>query len=468
MGKWCIGKIEFASKEDYKAGCRDLKRIQTLVAGVELDDYREAAELDEMLKKQPFLFESDLGRAFRGYLKDKADGIRHPRGNFPEECLTVGKAAKKKKVAAPKATSREKDGRAAMRAGRMKLRERDIGREKGKEEKVYGQAVSGARGGSYSQRLDLWEEEEEDGEDYREASTTGSRKDGRRKKKKKRVLKPLCILAGFALILFSLYKIFSYDILSYISERKMEELASCILTQIKPEVSEAHRIADLIASGMYTEEEAIGIAKREQEEKQEESVTEDGILYRYSVLYGRNPEMAGWIQLEGTVINYPVMLTPEDEEYYLKKGFDRKYDINGIPFMDARCSVREPTTNFLIYGHNMKNGSMFSALLSYEQEEFYREHKTIRFDTVYERGEYEIVGVFRTQVPYETDQEAYRYYSFIDTQDKEEYNAYIRYVKEQSFYETGIEAEYGTQLLTLSTCDRSIEAGRFVVVARKK
>ena len=324
----------------------------------------------------------------------------------------------------------------------MKFRERDIGRETERKEK------------------DL-----EDFGDFDEEGQDAVKKTG---KKKIRVIKPLCILAGFCLILFSLYKIFSYDIWSYISERKMEELASCILTPIEPEVSEAHRIADLIASGMYTEEEAINIARKEQEQKQGESVTEDGILYRYSVLYGRNDEMAGWIQLEGTVINYPVMLTPDDEEYYLKKGFDKKYDINGIPFMDVRCGIEEPTTNFLIYGHNMKNGSMFSALLSYEEEEFYEEHKTIRFDTIYERGEYEIVGVFRTQIPYESDRESYRYYSFIDTQDEEEYNAYIRFVKEQSFYETGITAEYGTQLLTLSTCDRSIPAGRFVVVGRKK
>ncbi len=441
MGKWCIGKIEFASKEDYKAGCRDLKRIQTLSAGMELHDHREAAELYEMLKKQPFLFESVLGREFRSYLKDKADGIRHPYGNFPEECLYSGKDSKKRKGAAKEAVG-GKDGREAMRAGQMKFRERDIGRETERKEK------------------DL-----EDFGDFDEEGQDAVKKTG---KKKIRVIKPLCILAGFCLILFSLYKIFSYDIWSYISERKMEELASCILTPIEPEVSEAHRIADLIASGMYTEEEAINIARKEQEQKQGESVTEDGILYRYSVLYGRNDEMAGWIQLEGTVINYPVMLTPDDEEYYLKKGFDKKYDINGIPFMDARCGIEEPTTNFLIYGHNMKNGSMFSALLFYEEEEFYEEHKTVRFDTIYERGEYEIVGVFRTQIPYESDREAYRYYSFIDTQDEEEYNAYIRFVKEQSFYETGITAEYGTQLLTLSTCDRSIPAGRFVVVGRKK
>ena len=66
----------------------------------------------------------------------------------------------------------------------------------------------------------------------------------------------------------------------------------------------------------------------------------------------------------------------------------KKYDINGIPFMDTRCSVSEPTTNYLIYGHNMKNGSMFSALLNYEQEDFYREHPRIRFDTVYEPPPY--------------------------------------------------------------------------------
>ncbi|MDE6873400.1 MAG: class B sortase [Lachnospiraceae bacterium] len=438
MGKWQIGGIEFSSKEEYKAGCRDLKRIQTLAAGVDLDDHREAAELYQMLRKQPFLFESELGAAFRGFLNDKADGMKHPRGSFPEECLYAGKtAARRKKAALPKKSrTGGKNAKDAMRAQRMKLRERDIG--------------SG-----------------EDEEPLKAVPDEGADR-AVRGRGKGRILKPLCIVAGALLMLFALYRIFSYDIWSYISERKMEELAACILTPIEPEVSEAHRIADLIASGMYTEEEAVEIAKREQQEKPKESVGEDGILYRYSVLYKRNGEMAGWIQLSGTVINYPVMLTPQDEEYYLKKGFDKKYDINGIPFMDARCSVKEPTTNFLIYGHNMKNGSMFSALLGYEQEAFYEEHPVIRFDTVYERGEYEIVGVFRTQIPYESDGEAYRYYSFIDTKDPEEYNAYIRYVKEQSFYETGVTAEFGTQLLTLSTCDRSVEAGRFVVVARKK
>ena len=276
----------------------------------------------------------------------------------------------------------------------------------------------------------------------------------------------LGITASLGVMLFSLYKIFSYDILSYISERKMEELSTSILSPVESQVSQKHRIADLVASGLYTEEEAA--VKAGQEAVEAENITEEesGVLYKYSVLFKRNSELAGWIQIADTIINYPVMLTPDDEEYYLKRGFDKKSDINGIPFMDVRCSVAKPTTNFLIYGHNMKNGSMFSTLLKYEQEEFYKEHPIIRFDTIYETGQYEIVGVFRTQVAFQGEQ-AYRYYEFIQADSKKEYDEYIAFVKEQSFYETGITAEYGTQLITLSTCDRSIEEGRLVVVGRK-
>lgn len=459
MGKWRIGRIEFSSKEDYRAACRDLKRIQTLAAGVNLDDCREAGELCRMLQKQPFLFESELGVAFRSFLDDKADGIMHPRGSFPEECLYAGKAAKRIKKPAPKKegadASKRAFGKNAMKAERRKLSDRDIGNEAGEKEdfpQEYGR--EGQRGRKQLHRRE---------EPHRRKESYGRK--GRRSRGKRRLFASVCAAAGAVIVLFALYKLFSYDILSYISERKLEELASCILTPIEPEISEAHRIADLIASGGFTEEEAAQAAQ--ETAAWEEPVGEDGILYRYSVLYARNADMAGWIQIADTPVNYPVMLTPDDEEYYLKKGFDKKYDINGLPFMDARCSVKEPTANFLIYGHNMKNGSMFSALLKYEQEEFYDAHPVIRFDTVYERAEYEIVGVFRTQIPYEDDEDAYRYYAFIDAGNAQEYDAYIRYVKEMSFYDTGITAEYGTQLLTLSTCDRSVEAGRLVVVARK-
>lgn len=276
----------------------------------------------------------------------------------------------------------------------------------------------------------------------------------------------LGIVLSLGVVLFALYRIFSYDIWSYISERKMNALAAEILVPVEAQVSEEHRIADLIASGKYTPEEAKEQVRLEIAAAEEKKLAGSDILYRYSVLYGRNPDMAGWIQIENTVVNYPVMLTPWEEEYYLKKGFDKKYDINGIPFMDVRCSVKEPTTNYLIYGHNMKNGSMFSTLLKYEQQAFYEEHPQIRFDTVYQTGMYEIVGVLRTQVAFQNE-DTYRYYQFIQAATREEFDEYITYVKEHSFYETGITATYGDQLLTLSTCDRSLEQGRLVVVGRK-
>lgn len=390
--RWKIGNISFHNKEDYKAGQRDLERIRAIAHDVNLNNRREAQELYQILKAQPFLFETELGIAFRSYLLDKSEGESLSNGLFSEELL---KGSKKVHTAAVKKTGRSADI-----------------------------------------------------------------------KKRKRRMVILGIAASLGVMLFSLYKIFSYDILSYISERKMEELSTSILSPIEGEVSQEHRIADLVASGLYTKEEAA--VKVGQEVAEAENVTEEesGVLYKYSVLFKRNSELAGWIQIADTIVNYPVMLTPDDEEYYLKRGFDKKSDINGIPFMDVRCSVAEPTTNFLIYGHNMKNGSMFSTLLKYEQEEFYKEHPIIRFDTIYETGQYEIVGVFRTQVAFQGEQ-AYRYYEFIQADSKKEYDEYIAFVKEQSFYETGVTAEYGTQLITLSTCDRSIEEGRLVVVGRK-
>ena len=517
--RFSIGKITFENKEAYRAGLRDLERIRSFAADVNLESRGEAAELYQVLKTQPFLFETELGIAFRSYLLDRSEGLKRSSGLFSEELLTEGKKKRRRRSAPPSgedipeedgdyAKDRE-EGTAGGRPGRKQREIRPSGRRKSRSSQPAEMLWNGRSDGSAEtlRRSRPGEREENRTErrgrgrpsrDYAEDRTDqpgAGRSAGRRerrseifrkagpesrphrtvkkkavhadkKKRSKRLLTALGITACLGLMLFSLYRIFSYDIWSYISRRKMEKLASSVLIPVEAQVSEEHRIADLIASGLYTEEEAA--VKAGQEAAEAENITGAGsdILYKYSVLYGRNSDMAGWIQIPGTVVNYPVMLTPGDEEFYLKKGFDKKYDINGIPFMDTRCSVSEPTTNYLIYGHNMKNGSMFSALLNYEQEDFYREHPRIRFDTVYETGQYEIVGVFRTQIAFQGD-ESYRYYQFIQAESSEEYDAYIAYVKEQSFYDTGVTAEFGTQLLTLSTCDRSIEEGRLVVVGRK-
>lgn len=503
--RYTIGEITFENKEAYRAGLRDLERIRSFASDINLESRAEAGELYQVLKAQPFLFETELGIAFRSYLLDRSEGLKRSSGLFSEELLTDGKKKRRRRSSPPseeefpeedgdyapdrgdvRGRGRQQEdfseGRSAVSQAARRREIRPVGR-RGKAEQV---PRSRPAAGSEEAFRRKFLEEREEGKTESRARRTGhsgsfqtkpsesrarrtvKKRDVRadKKKKGKRLPAAIGIVLCLGLMLFSLYRIFSYDIWSYISRRKMEELASSVLIPVEAQVSEEHRIADLIASGLYTKEEAA--VKAGQETAEAENITGAGsdILYKYSVLYGRNSDMAGWIQIPGTVVNYPVMLTPGDEEFYLKKGFDKKYDINGIPFMDTRCSVSEPTTNYLIYGHNMKNGSMFSALLNYEQEDFYREHPRIRFDTVYETGQYEIVGVFRTQIAFQGE-ESYRYYRFIQAENKEEFDRYITYVKEQSFYDTGVTAEFGTQLLTLSTCDRSIEEGRLVVVGRK-
>ena len=190
------------------------------------------------------------------------------------------------------------------------------------------------------------------------------------------------------------------------------------------------------------------------------------ILYKYSTLYERNSDLVGWISIEGTVINYPVMQSVQDEEFYLKRDFDKNNDINGLPFMDIRNSITSHRDNWIIYGHNMKNGSMFSTLLKYKEKEFFDTHRTFRFDTIYEEGEYEIIAVVLTEVGYPGDAK-FRYYRFHDLSEKEQFEEYLSGIQKLSIYDTGGSAEYGDQLVTLSTCDRSIEDGRFIIVGRK-
>ena len=193
--------------------------------------------------------------------------------------------------------------------------------------------------------------------------------------------------------------------------------------------------------------------------------TEDGILLEYASLYGQNPDLFGWIALEGTELNYPVMYTPNDPEHYLRRAFDGTSTLSGTPFLDARCSAG--CGNYILYGHNMNNGTMFAGLLSYADKKFWQEHPVIRFDTLYEKGEYTVLAAFYSEVCPEDAEGAFRYYNYTDLREKAVFEDYLRQVKSAALYDTGVGAEHGDQLLTLSTCSYHAENGRFVVVAKK-
>lgn len=194
-------------------------------------------------------------------------------------------------------------------------------------------------------------------------------------------------------------------------------------------------------------------------------VTEDGVLPQYQALWEQNQDLAGWIAIEDTVIDYPVMHTARDESYYLRRAFDGSDSVSGTPFLAADCF--DGCGNYVVYGHNMKDGSMFSALLSYGDQAFWEQHPRIRFDTLTETGTYEVLAAFYTDVNADGTGETFPYYAYTDLRDEDTFEEYLDLVRSAALYETGAAAEPGDQLLTLSTCSYHTSDGRFVVVARR-
>lgn len=201
----------------------------------------------------------------------------------------------------------------------------------------------------------------------------------------------------------------------------------------------------------------------------EDLVTDKGtVVAEYSQLYQLNPDIIGWVKIEGTKIDYPVMHTPDDPEYYIHRGFDKQESRAGTLFMDGLSDIFIPTSNFMIYGHNMKNGTMFRDLIKYESKAFYKEHKYIEFDTIYKggQGKYEVIAACYSKI-YPKDAKDFKYYQYPGTTSESDFNDFIRGVKAESVYNTGVTAEYGDQLITLSTCAYHTDDGRFYVVAKR-
>ena len=197
----------------------------------------------------------------------------------------------------------------------------------------------------------------------------------------------------------------------------------------------------------------------------EEEEIELKVLEEYQTLYSKNRSLIGWLKIDDTNIDYPVMQT-SNNEYYLDHNYSQEYDKNGSLFLDKDCDVVHRSTNLIIYGHHMKSGKMFGNLNRYSSEDYCKQHSTIQFDTIYEKGTYEVMYVFRSRI-YNEDEVVFKYYQFLDAASEKEFNSNMQEMAELSLYDTGVTAVYGDELLTLSTCDSSEEDGRFVVVAKR-
>lgn len=182
---------------------------------------------------------------------------------------------------------------------------------------------------------------------------------------------------------------------------------------------------------------------------------------KYQELFEQNEDMVAWIKIENTNIDYPVMHTKDKPDYYLRRNFYKEYSYYGTPYIEENCNI-ETSDNLIIYGHHIKNNQMFGILEKYKKENFYKENKIIEFTTKNKSAKYEIIAVFTT-VAYSKD--TFKYYEFINLQEKEVFDTFINKCKELSFYNIDKSAEYGDKLITLSTCEYSRKNGRLVVVA---
>ena len=189
------------------------------------------------------------------------------------------------------------------------------------------------------------------------------------------------------------------------------------------------------------------------------------VLPRLQEQYEKNPDLAGWLTIPGTRIDYPVMYSPDEPERYLHANFEVSYSFAGLPFIDAACDPE--SGNRIIYAHNMLDGSMFRTLLKYQQKDFWQRNPVISFNTLYEEQEYEVVAAFYDKV-YKKSDTNFKFYQFYDTSDQSSFDEAMAYYRGHALYDTGVTAQCGDLFLTLVTCAYQTENGRFVVVARKK
>lgn len=202
------------------------------------------------------------------------------------------------------------------------------------------------------------------------------------------------------------------------------------------------------------------------------------MLPEYEVLWQQNEDFIGWLRIEDTIIDYPVMQCAEDENYYLSHDFYGEENKNGCLILDndsnAGIGTIEqeyangciPSTNLIIHGHTTRSGRMFGKLKLYQDKEYGLSHNIICFDSLYEKREYELIAVFYSQVYYQSE-DTFIYYTFFQADTQEEFDDWYNNIKEMSLYDTGVTAEYGDEFITLSCCAYHVKDGRFVVVGKR-
>lgn len=276
------------------------------------------------------------------------------------------------------------------------------------------------------------------------------------------------VICGILLVIFlAVFCVTGYKLLSYYKESKEQKAQYSGLEQLMEQAREE------AVQAQTPEQETTGPDGALQETVNKADIPvpaldkETGetvmVLPEFKPLYELNPDIVGWIKVPGTNISYPVMQS-ETPNYYLYVSFYDEYSNHGTIYAKEECDVFTPSDNITIYGHHMNDDSMFHALDGYVEQDFWEEHKTFSFNTIFERHDYEVIAVFPTSANLN---QGFPYHRFIDAQDQAEFDEFVAKCKELAYYDTGLTAEYGDKLVCLSTCEYTLDNGRLVVVGRR-
>ncbi|MBR5800199.1 MAG: class B sortase [Lachnospiraceae bacterium] len=394
----------FRTRADYEAGLRDLTKINKIKSGTDLDDPVSIYQLYSDLLNGTYRFETAVGTDFDDEIYEKVELLKK-RGITAENAaaLSKGKAIAKNRASKTGKTNKQKQ--ASLSAPKTSAKRTSVKALHEYDETMQKEILSEMK---------------------------------RAEKRRKGIV---AVASLIALLCFGYFGIYYYQLSRTNTDYEK-------LSELKDNGKEHY---------FFSGQEQVKVHKTNQELPD--------ILPEYKILYEKNKKLIGWLKIDDTIIDYPVMQT-ENNDYYLDHNFDQEYDKNGSIFLDCNCSVYPRSTNLIIYGHHMKSGSMFGNLQKYAKESYGKEHKYIQFDTIYEKGTYEVMYVFRSQV-FQKDDMVFKYYQFTNANSEAEFDSYMAEMQKLSLYDMGVTAKYGDSLITLSTCDNSQTDGRFVVVARR-
>ena len=190
--------------------------------------------------------------------------------------------------------------------------------------------------------------------------------------------------------------------------------------------------------------------------EKKDDTKEEAFSVDFEKLLEMNSDVVGWIRFdEPSEINYPVVQGRDNEEY-LKRTFEANTNKLGTLFVDVNNPGDFSGRNTFIYGHNMKNGSMFAQLLKYKDDSFYKEHPYFYIYTP--DGKVRTYEIFFSFVVKDTS-DSY----IMDYADDAAFQTYIDYIKQQSAYPTSAEVTTASKIVSLSTCTNVRDDERFLV-----